>query len=190
MEEKIIEMPIKTADDVRAYIKKMVEGALEFKGLTPDDRNAIDVGRRLLDRGFFQISSDDPAVRQDAARLLMLGAFELGTRTGVSDSEAKYWEIKKRGGKKLPGKREKAMRAWQSYIRVHLPDVMQSNPAFNQKELAEEFTLDESAPSSMPKDVDYLVKFVRKEIKALKNESAREPLRLVHGGKGMKYFET
>jgi hypothetical protein len=111
----------------------------------------------------------------------MLGGFRVGERCAVSASEAKYWELKKRGGPKRPGKRSKKMRVINDYLRLCLPEIMRANPAFSPKEIAEEIILDGNRPTSMSKDVEYLTKVVRKEINALKAEGKGKSLRLVHG---------
>jgi len=183
MEEKIIEMPVSTLVDAANFILAMADGSLKFVGLTEEDRAAVEHGVGQVNRGLaIALSGDpDPVNQQEAARLLMLGGFRVGERCAVSASEAKNWEIKKRGGPKRPGKRSKKMRVINDYLRLCLPEIMRANPAFSPKEIAEEIILDGNRPTSMSKDVEYLTKVVRKEINALKAEGKGKSLRLVHG---------
>ena len=64
----------------------------------------------------------------------------------MSASEAKYWELKKRGGPKRPGKRSKKMQVINDYLHLCLPEIMRANPAFSPKEIAEEIILDGESP--------------------------------------------
>jgi hypothetical protein len=134
-------------------------------------------------RGDDLLKREDPESLREAAWLFLAGGYYLGECCAVSDSEARYWEIKKRGGpKRRPGKRSKETQAWRNYISSNLPEAVQSNPDFKPKELAEEFILDGSAPKSLPKDVEYLARFIRNELKVLKATGKKAALQLVRSG--------
>jgi hypothetical protein len=113
----------------------------------------------------------------------MFAAHVIGSKCTVCDSEAIYWEIEKRGGpRKRPGKRSRATQAWQTSVRANLPELARSNPDLSPKEIAEELKLDPCAPKSLPKDVEHLTKFIRKELEAMKAADKQATLQLVQGG--------
>jgi hypothetical protein len=156
-----------TLADIEAHFKaslESAEGALTVSYLDDDDRSAIESAIHGI-KGWLPVflKSDDPGfVRQAGLRLAAYNK-RIGACCEVSDSGAKYWEIKKRGGpRKRLSKASKDAQAWQNYVRFNLPEMVRSNPDHTPKERAEEFMLDESAPKSLPKSVDYLTKFIRR----------------------------
>jgi hypothetical protein len=164
---------------------EIAESTLTLSYLDDGDRGAIEHAIHWIKLWLpVFLKSNDPADVREAGYWLAAYNKVIGARCEVCDTEAKYWEIKKRGGPKRPGKRNKATQAWRTYVRDNLPKLVQSNPDFNPKEIAEEFRLDDSAPKSMPKDTEYLTKFIRKELKPMKAKDKREALRLVQGGAG------
>jgi hypothetical protein len=161
MEEKIIEMPIKNAEDVWRLIMTQVDGALSFKGLDPEEREEIEAMRVLLDRGYLKRNCDGPEARQDAARLMMLGAFRLGTLTAVSNSGKEYWRrvsCSNGGGKKDPD-----TKVWQDWATA----IITQNPNLKASEITDSLLVDTSAPDSLPESYEHLIKFVRKTRKRI-----------------------
>jgi hypothetical protein len=170
MKEKIIEMPIKTAEDVRQLILAQADGALSFKGLTLEDRAAISTWKAQLNLGCMLLESNDPNI-QVAARRLMLGAFQLGTLTAVSDSGKEYWRRVRcgdGGAKKSP-----ATKAWQDWAAA----IIAQNPNLKASKITESLLADASAPPSLPESYEHIIKFVRKARKQITNKG---PMRLVH----------
>jgi hypothetical protein len=171
--------PLEACDEyIRAAREREVLDKIPY--LTTLDRRRLDGGINCLEQGRDLRKNGSPEALKQAADLWLIGAYHLGAICVVSTTEAKYWEIKKRGGPKPLGKRSKETQAWKDCISLNLPEMVRSNPDFKPKELAEEFILDKSAPRSLPKDADYLARFIRKE---LKTQAKKESLRLVKGGK-------
>jgi hypothetical protein len=172
--------PLEACDE---FIRAAREVLDKITYLTTLDRRRLDGGINCLEQGRDLRKNGSPEALKQAADLWLIGAFHLGAICVVSTTEAKYWEIKKRGGPKRPGKRSKETQAWKNYVRSNLPEAVQSNPDFNPKELAEEFILDKSAPKSLPKDAEYLARFIHNELKELVSAGKKEALRLVRGGR-------
>ena len=132
MKEKIVEMPIKTAEDVRQLILAQADNALSFKGLTPEDRTAISTWKVQLNLGCMLLELKDPDILV-AAKRLMLGAFQLGTLTAVSDSGKEFW---RRSGCSKGGKKTRpATQAWKDWVTA----IIVKNPGC-QRHCVDEFS--------------------------------------------------
>jgi hypothetical protein len=68
--------------------------------LIPDDRTKIERGIYNMKWGRALLASDDPTQLRAAASLLMIGAANIWSVCGVSDSEAEYWRRIRCGRKK------------------------------------------------------------------------------------------
>ncbi len=158
-EEKIIEMPIKTAEDVRRLILAQANNALSFKGLTSEDRSSISTWKAQLNLGCMLLESSDPDI-QVAAKRLMLGAFQLGTLTAVTDSGKEYWRRVRcsEGGRK----KDPATQAWKDWARAIIAKHLDVKAA----PLTKSLLVERSRPPNLP-DYDYLLKFVRSERKRI-----------------------
>src|SRR6202035_3666950 len=72
---------------------------LRVKHLTDDDRRIIERGIYYLMRGDDLFKREDPESLREAAWLFLTGAYYLGARCAVSESEKKYWNLKSRSEK-------------------------------------------------------------------------------------------
>jgi hypothetical protein len=131
-----------------------------------------------MELGHALLKSDDPADLRNAASLLMIGAANIWSVCGVSDSEAEYWRRKrcaKGGTKQKRKKKRKAIEAWQAYARR----VEHASAETTITALAESLLLDGERPTSTPSNLRTIEKFLSKARKE-RIAGDTKPIRLVH----------
>ena len=95
-------MAFDNPDFGRKNYEEYLRGAretLRVKHLTDDDRRIIERGIYYLMRGDDLFKREDPESLREAAWLFLTGAYYLGARCAVSESEKKYWNLKSRSEK-------------------------------------------------------------------------------------------
>jgi hypothetical protein len=158
-------------ENYEAYLRAVKETLDRIDYLIPDDRTKIERGIINMELGRGLLASDDPTKLRHAASFLMIGAANIWSVCGVSDSEAEYWRRQRcrKGGKKESSD-TKAWKDWALPIIARHPDVKASD-------MTNSLLAEKSRPSNLP-GYDHLIRFVRlvrKQIAA--NKGA---VRLVH----------
>jgi hypothetical protein len=127
---------------------------LKLKYLTDDDRRDIERGIYYLIRGNDLLNRDDPESLREAAWLFLAGAYYLGGRCLISESEKEYWRRKRcsKGGK---SERE-AVEAWRAYARM----VERAGAETTITALAESLLHDRKKPEGTPSNMRTLEKFL------------------------------
>ena len=179
MEEKRIEMPsLDTAEAVKNYILAMADAAFSPLGsrhLVPDERAIIEHGVRQLNLGLSMFKSNDPEfwndheLRGEAVRLLMLGAFKIGS-TVVSASVKKYIDHVEHSepGKKSRQKAALLAEKWRQHVRKRTREIHHNKP-FLKGTAIKNSIMDETRPAGirLPNERD-VYEVVLNELKALK----------------------
>jgi hypothetical protein len=147
------------------------ESAFKFKGLTAEDRAAIQLAIGNLKTGLRFIDCTTPDELRDAAFRLMVGAEQIGERCTVCDSEKEYWrrESCRKGGKKTSPDTQK----WKDWATA----IIEKNPEVKASKMTESLLAEKSKPSNLP-GYDFLIKFVRPTRKRIAAKKGR-PVRLV-----------
>ncbi len=141
----------------------MARDTLEIKYLTPEDRWTLEQGICFFSNGRILFDHADPKVRE-AAACLATGSHHIGAVCRVTRSEAKYWELEKRGGKKPPGVRQERMEAWHACARKELTEIRGKNPFLSAEGVAEKI---KGKPTAAPMpSLRTLTEFIRGELKA------------------------
>ena len=143
----------------------------DFKGLTAEDREDIEIAVTRLKLGWALLHEEHPIQLRQAAHYLMFAAHVIGSRCTVCESEKEYWRRDKcsKGGKKTNPDTQK----WKDWAMA----IIVKNPEVKASKMTESLLEEKSKPSNLP-GYDYLVKFVRLARKRAAKKG--RPARLVH----------
>jgi hypothetical protein len=151
---------------------ELAKYAMEFEGLTFEDREAIKLGVRNLELGLRFIDCNSPDELRDAALRLMTGAELVGERATCCESEKEYWRRKynaKGGQAKNP-----ATKAWQDWATA----IIAQSPELKASQITDSLLAEKTAPKCLPESYEHLIKFVRKTRKQFAANKGK--IRLVH----------